>query len=143
MHDRPRRVAAAGLAGLLLAAALAVPAAAADTPHPVPAPKVSTPPKVRVLKAEPSRVADYHPNRPITHDTDLLSESGYAAWMIDELLSTTTPLPPPGRRVHPGGTRHRHQRALPGRARDPGDGMGNLVDRAGEAQPLRVRRIRS
>jgi len=96
MHDRPRRVAAAGLAGLLLAAALAVPAAAADTPHPVPTPKVSTPPKVRVLKAEPTRVADYHPNQPITHDTDLLSPSGYAAWMIDELLSTTTPLPPLG-----------------------------------------------
>jgi hypothetical protein len=92
MHDRPRRVVAAGLAGLLLAAALAVPAAA-DTPHPVRAPKVSTPHPVQVLKAEPRRVADYHPNRPITYDTDLLSESGYAAWMIDDVLSATTPLP--------------------------------------------------
>lgn len=81
MHDRPRRVVAAGLAGLLLAAVLAAPVVA-DTPHPA-----------RVLKAEPRRVADYHPNRPITYDTDLLSESGYAAWMIDELLSATTPLP--------------------------------------------------
>ncbi len=92
MHDRPRRVVAAGLAGLLLAAALAVPAIA-DTPHPVRAPKVSTPPPVRVLKAEPRRVADYYPNQPITYDTDLLSKSGYAAWMIDELLASTTPLP--------------------------------------------------
>lgn len=81
MHDRSRRTAAAGLAGLLLAAALAVPAAA-HSPHPVP-----------VAKVEPRRVADYHPNRPITYDTDLLSRSGYAAWMIDELLSSTTPLP--------------------------------------------------
>ncbi len=36
---------------------------------------------------------EYRPNRPFTHDTDLLSESGYAAWMIDELLGATTPLP--------------------------------------------------
>jgi hypothetical protein len=38
----------------------------------------------------------YRPNRPFTHDTSLLSESGYAAWMIDELLRATTPLPPLG-----------------------------------------------
>ncbi len=81
MHDRSRRAAAAGLAGLLLAAALAVPAAA-KSPRPAP-----------VAKAEPRRVADYQPNRPITYDTDLLSKSGYAAWMIDELLASTTPLP--------------------------------------------------
>ena len=81
MHDRSRRTAAAALAGLLLAATLAVPAAA-NSPHPVP-----------ITKAEPRRVADYHPNRPITSDTDLLSQSGYAAWMIDEVLSSTTPLP--------------------------------------------------
>ena len=81
MHERSRRTAAAGLAGLLLAAALAVPAAA-DSPHRTP-----------VARAEPRRVADYHPNRPITSDTDLLSQSGYAAWMIDEILSSTTPLP--------------------------------------------------
>ncbi len=81
MHDRSRRLAAAGLVGLLLGAVPAVPVAAAS-PHPVP-----------VTKTEPRRVADYHPNRPITGDTDLLSRSGYAAWMIDELLSSTTPLP--------------------------------------------------
>jgi hypothetical protein len=92
MRDRPSRVVAAGLAGLLLAAALAVPAAA-DTPHSAQVLKAGTSHPVRVLKVEPRRVAAYHPNRPITHDTDLLSASGYAAWMIDELLSTTTPLP--------------------------------------------------
>ena len=81
MHDRSRRTAAAGLAGILFAVVLAVPAAA-DSPRTAP-----------VAKAEPRRVADYHPNRPITHDTDLLSQSGYAAWMIDEVLSSTTPLP--------------------------------------------------
>jgi len=81
MHDRPSRLVAAGLAGLLLAAALAVPAAAAS-PHPAPA-----------RKAEPRRVVEYRPNGRFTHDTDLLSQSGYAAWMIDELLLSTTPLP--------------------------------------------------
>jgi beta-N-acetylglucosaminidase len=81
MHDRPRRLVAAGLTGLLLAATLAIPAAAAS-PHPT-----------QVRKAEPRRVVEYSPNRPFTHDTDLLSQSGYAAWMIDELLLATTPLP--------------------------------------------------
>ena len=80
MHDRPRRLVAASLTGLLLAAALAVPAAAAS-PNPAP------------VKAEPRRVVEYRPNGPFTHDTDLLSQSGYAAWMIDELLLSTTPLP--------------------------------------------------
>ena len=69
------------MAGLFLAAALAVPADA-GSPHPA-----------QVRKAEPRRVVEYRPNRPITHDTDLLSASGYAAWMIDELLQATTPLP--------------------------------------------------
>src|SRR5450759_2137393 len=81
MHDRPRRFVAAGLTGLLLAAALAIPADA-GSPHPA-----------QVWKAEPRRVVEYHPNQPFTHDTDLLSQSGYAAWMIDELLLATTPLP--------------------------------------------------
>jgi hypothetical protein len=81
MHDRLRRLVAAGLTGLFLAATLAVPTDAAS-PHPA-----------QVRKAEPRRVVEYRPNRPITHDTDLLSESGYAAWMIDELLRATTPLP--------------------------------------------------
>jgi beta-N-acetylglucosaminidase len=81
MHDRPRRFVAAGLTGLLLAAALAIPAEA-GSPHPA-----------QVWKAEPRRVVEYHPNQPFTHDTDLLSQSGYAAWMIDELLLATTPLP--------------------------------------------------
>ena len=69
------------MTGLLLAAAIAVPAAA-GSPHPA-----------QVRKAEPRRVVEYRPNRPVTHDTDLVSQSGYAAWMIDELLLATTPLP--------------------------------------------------
>ena len=81
MHDRPRRLVAAGMTGLLLAAAIAIPAAA-GSPHPA-----------QVRKAEPRRVVEYRPNRPVTRDTDLLSASGYAAWMIDELLLATTPLP--------------------------------------------------
>jgi beta-N-acetylglucosaminidase len=81
MHDRPRRLVAAGLTGLLLAAALAVPAEA-GSPNPA-----------QVRKAEPRRVVEYRPNGRFTHDTDLLSQSGYAAWMIDELLLSTTPLP--------------------------------------------------
>jgi len=72
------------MAGLLLAALLAVPAVAAS-PHPA-----------QVRKAEPRRVVEYHPNRRFTADTDLVSASGYAAWMIDELLHETTPLPPLG-----------------------------------------------
>ncbi len=81
MHDRLRRLLAAGVCGLLLAAAFTVPAAA-DSPH-----------RVRPLKAEPRRVAEYRLTGVFTHDTDLLSKSGYAAWMIDELLAATTPLP--------------------------------------------------
>jgi beta-N-acetylglucosaminidase len=81
MHDRPRRLVAVGLTGLLLAAALAVPAEA-GSPNPA-----------QVRKAEPRRVVEYRPNGRFTHDTDLLSQSGYAAWMIDELLLSTTPLP--------------------------------------------------
>jgi beta-N-acetylglucosaminidase len=81
MHDRPRRLVAAGMTGLFLAAAIAIPADA-GSPHPA-----------QVRKAEPRRVVEYRPNRPFTHDTDLLSASGYAAWMIDELLLATTPLP--------------------------------------------------
>ena len=84
MHDRPRRLAAAGLTGLLLASVLAAPALAAK-PRPAP-----------VQKAEPRRVVEYRPNGHFTQDTDLLSSSGYAAWMIDELLRATTPLPPLG-----------------------------------------------
>jgi hypothetical protein len=80
MHDRPRRLVAASLTGLLLAVALTVPAEA-GSPNPAP------------VKAEPRRVVEYRPNGPFTHDTDLLSQSGYAAWMIDELLLSTTPLP--------------------------------------------------
>jgi hypothetical protein len=72
------------MAGLLLAALLAVPAVAAS-PH-----------LAQVRKAEPRRVVEYHPNGRITADTNLVSRSGYAAWMIDELLRETTPLPPLG-----------------------------------------------
>jgi beta-N-acetylglucosaminidase len=69
------------MTGVLMAAALAVPADA------------GSPRLAQVRKAEPRRVVEYRPNRPFTHDTNLLSESGYAAWMIDELLGATTPLP--------------------------------------------------
>ena len=84
MHDRPRRLVAAGMTGIFLASLLAVPAIAAS-PHPA-----------QVRKAEPRRVVEYRPNRRFTPDTDLVSTSGYAAWMIDELLHQTTPLPPLG-----------------------------------------------
>jgi beta-N-acetylglucosaminidase len=84
MHDRLRRLVAAGMTGLLLAAATAVPAAA------------GSPRAAQVRKVEPRRVVEYRPNRPFSHDTDLLSASGYAAWMIDELLRAATPLPPLG-----------------------------------------------
>jgi hypothetical protein len=49
-----------------------------------------------VRKAEPRRVTPYRVGHAMTHDTDILSRSGYAAWMIDEYLRAKTPLPPLG-----------------------------------------------
>ncbi len=46
-----------------------------------------------VLKIEPRRVVPYRVGGVFTPNTDVLSVSGYAAWMIDEALGPTTPLP--------------------------------------------------
>jgi hypothetical protein len=47
-------------------------------------------------KIEPRRTVPYRVGRTFTPDTDVVSVSGYAAWMIDEVLGATTPLPPLG-----------------------------------------------
>jgi hypothetical protein len=44
-------------------------------------------------KLEPRRTVPYRVGRVFTPNTDVLSVSGYAAWMIDEALALTTPLP--------------------------------------------------
>ncbi len=44
-------------------------------------------------KIEPRRTVPYRVGRTFTPNTDVLSVSGYAAWMIDEALGLTTPLP--------------------------------------------------
>ena len=44
-------------------------------------------------KIEPRRTVPYRVGRAFTPNTDVLSVSGYAAWMIDEALGATTPLP--------------------------------------------------
>lgn len=49
-----------------------------------------------IPKIEPRRVVPYREGRAFTPNTDVLSVSGYAAWMIDEVLGPTTPLPPLG-----------------------------------------------
>jgi len=49
-----------------------------------------------VRKIEPRRVVPYRVGGRFTPNTDVLSVSGYAAWMIDEALGGTTPLPPLG-----------------------------------------------
>jgi hypothetical protein len=49
-----------------------------------------------VRKIEPRRVVPYRVGGRFTPNTDVLSVSGYAAWMIDEALGLTTPLPPLG-----------------------------------------------
>jgi len=46
-----------------------------------------------VRKIEPRRVVPYRLGGVLTPNTDVLSVSGYAAWMIDEVLGPTTPLP--------------------------------------------------
>lgn len=46
-----------------------------------------------VRKIEPRRTVPYRVGRAFTPNTDVLSVSGYAAWMIDEALGATTPLP--------------------------------------------------
>ncbi len=47
-------------------------------------------------KVEPRRVVPYRVGGTFRPDTNVLSVSGYAAWMIDEVLDSTTPLPPLG-----------------------------------------------
>ncbi len=47
----------------------------------------------RARKIEPRFTTPYRPGRTFTANTDILSTSGYAAWMIDEALGATTPLP--------------------------------------------------
>lgn len=47
----------------------------------------------RAQKPYPHRVVPYRPGSHFTADTDLVSDSGYAAWMIDEVLARATPLP--------------------------------------------------
>jgi len=44
-------------------------------------------------KIEPRRTVPYRVGRAFTPNTDVLSVSGYAAWMIDEALGATTALP--------------------------------------------------
>ncbi len=44
-------------------------------------------------KIEPRWMAPYRAGRAMTPNTDILSTSGYAAWMIDEALGARTPLP--------------------------------------------------
>ena len=44
-------------------------------------------------KIEPRRTVPYRVGRAFTPNTDVVSESGYAAWMIDEALGATTDLP--------------------------------------------------
>jgi hypothetical protein len=65
---------------LLVALAAVVPVAPADARSPL-------------RKIEPRRTTHYRIGRAVTPDTDILSVSGYAAWMIDEVLGATTPLP--------------------------------------------------
>lgn len=71
------RATPAALAVLLAIASAAGPAAADSRPG----------------KTFPTRQEDYRVGRPFTPNTDVLSASGYAAWMIDEVLGATTPLP--------------------------------------------------
>lgn len=47
----------------------------------------------RPRKIEPRFMAPYRAGGNFTPNTDILSASGYAAWMIDEVLAATTPLP--------------------------------------------------
>jgi hypothetical protein len=81
MPSRPFRAALATLTALTVLISVAAPVAARDP----------------VLKAEPRRVTPYRFGRVMTPDTDILSRSGYAAWMIDEYLRAQTPLPRLGR----------------------------------------------
>jgi hypothetical protein len=71
-----RRAALLGLASLVALAA-AVPAAADSRPR----------------KVAPTRQVQHRVGRVFTPNTDIVSRSGYAAWMIDEALGATTPLP--------------------------------------------------
>lgn len=76
---RPMRAAVVALT-LLVALAAAVPVAPMDARSPL-------------RKIEPRYMTPYRIGRLFTPNTDILSRSGYAAWMIDEVLKATTPLP--------------------------------------------------
>ncbi len=65
---------------VVLALAAAVPAVPAEARSPS-------------RKIEPRSMTTYRVGRPVTPNTDVLSTSGYAAWMIDEVLGATTSLP--------------------------------------------------
>jgi len=78
--SRSRRVALGALALLTMLAVVAPVAAPVEARSPV-------------RKIEPRRVVPYRVGGAFTPNTDVLSVSGYAAWMIDEALGPTTPLP--------------------------------------------------
>jgi Mannosyl-glycoprotein endo-beta-N-acetylglucosaminidase len=77
MPSRTFRVVLAVVTALTVAFSIAAPVDARDP----------------VRKAEPRRVTPFRFGRLMTPDTDILSRSGYAAWMIDEYLAAQTPLP--------------------------------------------------
>ncbi len=74
-----RRAVPAALA-LLLAVSALVPAGPVEARSPK-------------RKIEPRSMTTYRVGRVVTPNTDVLSTSGYAAWMIDEVLRSTTSLP--------------------------------------------------
>ena len=78
--SRSRRAALGALALLTMLAVVAPVAAPVEARSPV-------------RKIEPRRVTPYRVGGAFTPNTDVLSVSGYAAWMIDEALGPTTPLP--------------------------------------------------
>ncbi len=73
------RALAGALAALVILAAVA-PGSVADA-------------RSRPRKIEPRFMAPYRVGVRFTPNTDILSASGYAAWMIDEVLGSVTPLP--------------------------------------------------
>ncbi len=96
---RPGRPAAAwsSLASRALAIAVALGMILPwSAPTPAAAAAPSRPPVSRPTKIAPVRVVPYHPGRAFTTDTDLVSDSGYGAWMINMYLAQATPLPPIG-----------------------------------------------
>jgi Mannosyl-glycoprotein endo-beta-N-acetylglucosaminidase len=80
MRTHPARRAVLVVLTALVALSAAVPVATVDA-------------RSRARKIEPRHMTPYRPGRTVTPNTDILSVSGYAAWMIDEALRATTPLP--------------------------------------------------